>query len=150
VTDGKRSDEERAVLRAWGEILRRYRQWGHLSRRELALRAGVSPVFLGEIERGEKDCSVHTVCLLAEALEISLAELYIRVAMRLNVPPGPARDAEQTALPRVLRESNSVPDGVGVASDETAYDVYTIVRELPAQQQLSLLILARTFQAGRS
>src|SRR5919199_5224597 len=75
---------EQTVLRSWGEVIRRYRQWTGLSRRELAQRAGMSPVFLGEIERGEKDPSSHTLCLIADALEAPLSELYLRVAAHLD------------------------------------------------------------------
>src|SRR5437588_4966375 len=79
-----RPEAERSILRAWGEVIRRYRQWKQLSRRELAQGAGLSPVFLGEIERGEKDPSAHTLTLLAGALDVPLAELYLRVAARLD------------------------------------------------------------------
>src|SRR5947209_15115632 len=59
--------DERVVLQAWGATIRQYRQWKRLSRREMAQRAGLSPVFLGEIERGEKDPSSHTLYLIASA-----------------------------------------------------------------------------------
>ena len=93
-----RIEDERAVLRAWGATIRRYRQWQRLSRRELAARAGMSPVYLGEIERGEKDASVHTLSLIAAALGIRLGELYLRVATALDTAALTAVEA-QPALP---------------------------------------------------
>lgn len=141
----ERIDDERIVLRAWGAVIRRYRQWKQLSRRELALQAGLSPVFLGEIERGEKDPSVHTVCLLAVALGVPLGELYLRVAARLGGAERGDRQTGQTALPLGLREGAAeYLDAVPAAKDETAFDLYKVVRHLRADQQVSLLLLARS------
>ena len=137
-------DPEDAVLHAWGEVVRRYRQWKGLSRRELAQRAGLSPVFLGEIERGEKDPSSHSLCLVASALDAPLAELYLRVATRLTGVAGPDQE-EQTSLPLGLREtSGEYLDGVSRASDETAFDLYKVARLLRSDQQVSLLVLAQS------
>jgi transcriptional regulator with XRE-family HTH domain len=138
-----RREEEKVILRAWGEVLRRYRQWKRLSRRELAQRAGISPVFIGEIERGEKDPSSHSLCLIADALGVSLGELYLRVAARLHAS---IRDAEeQNALPLSVREvDGDYLDAVPLARDETAFDLYKIARLLRSDQQVSLLVLARS------
>lgn len=141
----ERINDERAVLHAWGAVIRRYRQWKQLSRRELAQRAGLSPVFLGEIERGEKDASAHTLCLLAEALGAPLGELYLRVATRLDAASRSGRETGQTALPLGVREGAAdYLDAVPAAKDETAFDLYQIARHLRADQQVSLLVLARS------
>jgi transcriptional regulator with XRE-family HTH domain len=138
-----RRGSEREVLRAWGDVLRRYRQWKRLSRRELAQRAGISPVFLGEIERGEKDPSSHSLSLIADALGVSLAELYLRVATRLQTRAHDGR--EQNALPLAAREAEGeYLDGVPLSRDETAFDLYKIARLLRSDQQVSLLLLARS------
>jgi transcriptional regulator with XRE-family HTH domain len=141
-----RPSAEQLVLQAWGEVIRRYRQWKRMSRRELAQRAGVSPVFLGEIERGEKDPSSHTLCLIAAALDAPLAELYLRVAARLDGRTGlQAEREEQAALPLVVRENGGdYLHAVPPARDETAFDLYKIVRLLRPDQQVSLLLLAQT------
>ena len=141
---------ERNVLQVWGEVIRRYRQWKRLSRRDLALKAGISPVFLGEIERGEKDPSSHSLCLIAEALDVPLAELYLRVATKLDVPVSNGDGHSQTSLPLGLREANDeYLEGVSPASDETAFDLYKIVRYLRSDQQVSLLILAQSLSGER-
>jgi transcriptional regulator with XRE-family HTH domain len=146
--DGRR-DDERTILRAWGEVLRRYRQWKRLSRRELAQRAGISPVFLGEIERGEKDPSSHSLCLIADALGVSLSELYLRVAARLHTPSSDAQD--QRALPLSTREvEGEYLDAVPLARDETAFDLYKVARLLRSDQQVSLLVLARSLMPAES
>ena len=145
-----RMAHERHVLEAWGDVIRRYRQWKRLSRRDLALKAGISPVFLGEIERGEKDPSSHSLNLIADALDVPLAELYLRVAMRLEVTPTNGDSHDQTSLPLGLREvRDEYLEGVSPASDETAFDLYKIVRLLRTDQQVSLLVLARSLAANR-
>lgn len=135
---------ERTALLAWGATLRRYRQWRQLSRRQLAAQAGISAVFLGEIERGEKEASVTSLTRLTEALNISLPELYLRVALHLEqsqeIPP-----AAQPALPLAVREeSDAYLAGVPPAQDETAFDLYRVARHLRGEQQMSLLMLARS------
>lgn len=145
----ERQREERDVLQAWGATVRRYRQWQRLSRRELASRAGISPVFLGEIERGEKEPSSHSLFLLAAALGISLGELYLRVAMRLDTSLEETPEA-QNALPLVTREiAGEYLEGVPLAQDETAFDLYQVARQLRSDQQVALLVLARSLLGSR-
>jgi transcriptional regulator with XRE-family HTH domain len=142
-------EDERAVLRAWGATIRRYRQWQRLSRRELACRAGMSPVYLGEIERGEKDASVHTLTLICAALGIRLGELYLRVATALDTA-GPLGTETQPALPLMLREpAGAFTAGVPLAQDETAFELYQAARSLRSDQQISLLMLARSLASPR-
>lgn len=146
----ERPQGEEAVLRAWGEVVRRYRQWKRLSRRELAQQAGLSPVFLGEIERGEKDPSSHSLSLIAQGLQVPLAELYLRVAARLDGTMEPDTSTDQPALPLATRETTGeYLDGVPVARDETAFDIYKVTRQLPTAQQVSLLILAQSLRRDR-
>ena len=47
-----------------------------LSRRALALRAGLDPRTVGLVERGERCPSLHTLFLLAEALELAPESLF--------------------------------------------------------------------------
>lgn len=137
-------DRERTVLRAWGDVIRRYRQWKRMSRRELAQRCGLSPVFLGEIERGEKDPSAGSLCRVSDGLDVPLAELYLRVAARLD--GFGARAAEdQNVLPLATREvAGDYLAAVPMARDETAFDLYRIARLLRGDQQMSLLLLAQS------
>lgn len=140
---------EREVLKAWGATIRRYREWKRLSRRELAARAGLSSVFLGEIERGEKDPSTHSLSLLAAALDAPLGELFLRVAIHLDMSP--LRNTEQQkALPLGIRESgDAYLDSVPLAQEETAFDLYKVVRLLRGEQQISLLMLARALASAQ-
>lgn len=145
---GRERGDEEDVLRAWGAVIRRYRHWKGLSRRELAQRAGLSPVFLGEIERGEKDPSSHTLCLIATSLDAPLSELYLRVATMLD--GAGLETQEQTSLPLEIREAQEAYlDGVPRSKDETAFDLYTIARRLRTDQQVSLIILAQSLARGQ-
>lgn len=143
-------DDDREVLSAWGDVIRRHRKWKRWSRRELAEHAGVSPVFLGEIERGEKDASTHTLLRISAALGVPLSDLYLRVGAQLSGRAGEV-SAEQTSLPLLLREED--PEylaAVPPAKDETAYDLYTISRHLPTEQLVSLLVLARSLSKDQA
>lgn len=140
--------DENAMQAAWGAVIRRYRIWKAFSRRELAERAGLSTVYLGEIERGEKDPSSHSLALVANALGVPMGELYVRVAARLDTR-GNVDDTPQPSLPLIARErSDGYLEGVSRARDETAFDLYTIARRLRTDQQLSLLMLARSLLAA--
>jgi transcriptional regulator with XRE-family HTH domain len=140
----ERLQDEQTVLAAWGDIIRRYRSWQGISRRELALRAGISPVYLGEIERGEKDLSSHSLCLLADALGVGLSELYLRVGAQLHGATAAADGREQTAIPLQVREgAGEYLPAVPLARDDGAFDLYKLARSLPGEQQIALLILAQ-------
>lgn len=141
---------EDSILQAWGDVIRRYRQWKRLTRRELAQRARLSRVFLGEIERGQKDPSTHSLSRIAAALDVELGELYLRVALRLG---GTAIDVaeSQNALPLAARETpGEYLAGVPLVKDETAFDLYKIVRTLRSDQQIALLLLARSLSPSQS
>ena len=143
-----RTDDQSALLATWGAVIRRYREWKRLSRRELAERAGMSHVYVGEIERGQKDASSHTLCLIADALDVPLGELYLRVAAHLDVS-APRAAEEQNALPLATREqAGDYLDAVPLSRDETAFDLYKIARLLRSDQQVSLLLLARSLIGG--
>lgn len=147
----ERLQDEQTVLAAWGDVIRRYRSWQGISRRELAHRAGISPVFLGEIERGEKDLSSHSLCLLADALGVTLSELYLRVGAGLAGTTTTGNSREQTAIPMAVREDpGEYLPAVPLARDETAFDLYTVARGLRGEQQIALLILARALDQQQS
>jgi hypothetical protein len=88
------------------------------------------------------------VVLLADGLGVPLSELYLRVAARLDRGELELEQG-QTALPLVLSEtSEDYMNAVSPARDETAFDLYRIVRLLPADQQVSLMVLAQSLRAS--
>ena len=67
-----------------GATLRRERRALGLTLKELAERAALSVVYLGEIERGKKYPSPVTLERLAEALDLTTPDLLERIAFALR------------------------------------------------------------------
>lgn len=65
--------EERSVF---GRRLRALRAVKHVSQKELAQRAGVTPGFLSQLERGSTGATVSTALRLAIALGVSMSDLF--------------------------------------------------------------------------
>lgn len=59
-----------------GERLKEFRSQYTLSQEQLALRAGITTAYLGQIERGEKNPTVVTVGKICAALGISLSDFF--------------------------------------------------------------------------
>lgn len=85
---------------AMGEVIRRVRQERSVTLKALAARAGLSVVYLGEIERGKKYPSAPVLERLAVALGLDLADLLELVADGLRAAATTERtDAIGFALP---------------------------------------------------
>lgn len=69
------AEEERAWLRSVGMRVRLTRVARRESQEDLAVRAAVSRVTVGSIERGDHPASVLSYIRLARALGLSVAEL---------------------------------------------------------------------------
>lgn len=63
-----------------GEELRRLRHDRRSTLGEIAARAGVSPQYLSEIERGRKEPSSEMIAAVAGALDVTLVDLTLAVA----------------------------------------------------------------------
>jgi transcriptional regulator with XRE-family HTH domain len=59
-----------------GRTIREVRTERQISQDELGLRTGIHRNYIGGIERGERNPSVTSIAQLAEALDITLAELF--------------------------------------------------------------------------
>ncbi|HJF14890.1 MAG TPA: helix-turn-helix domain-containing protein [Enteractinococcus helveticum] len=72
----------------WREVLgarlRRLRKHRKLTLTQLARRAGVSPQYLSEVERGRKEPSSEMIAAISGALGISLLELTVQVTDELH------------------------------------------------------------------
>ncbi len=64
------------VLQGLGEALHAARSKRGVSQETLSLETGVHRNYIGGIERGERSPSVAAIAKLADALEISLADLF--------------------------------------------------------------------------
>ena len=58
-----------------GRVIRQERQDRHLTIKELGEKAGISEIYMGEIERGQKYPSANVLESLARALDLDLAEI---------------------------------------------------------------------------
>lgn len=61
---------------ALGKKIRARRKRLGLSQEELAHRAGVHMTYLSAIERGERNPALENLCALANALDVTLAQLF--------------------------------------------------------------------------
>ncbi len=59
-----------------GRRLRELREQAHLSQEQAALSANITPAYLGQIERGEKNPTVMTVEKLCGVFRLSLPEFF--------------------------------------------------------------------------
>ncbi len=67
---------KKTIQQLFGERVRILRQEQGLSQEELAYRAGIHRTYLGGIERGERNPALKNIAAMAEALEVSLSELF--------------------------------------------------------------------------
>lgn len=63
------------VLAALGATIRRLRKTRGISQEKLALMADVDTSYVGRVERGDNNVAILTLVKIAEALQITLAEL---------------------------------------------------------------------------
>lgn len=68
--------DPKIVQKRIGEYVRYLREKRGWSQRVLSEKAGLSKSFTGAVERGEADICVGTVCKLALAFDLRLAELW--------------------------------------------------------------------------
>ena len=85
-----------------GRRLRRERTERGQTLTETADRAGISPQYLSEIERGVKEPSSEMIAAVAGALEVTLLDLTVAVARDLN---GQRATAERQVTTNLTRRS---------------------------------------------
>ena len=72
-----------------GRVIRRERQERHLTLKEIADKANLSVVYIGEVERGQKYPSAAVLEKLAEALALSVADLLELMAEEIRAEREP-------------------------------------------------------------
>jgi transcriptional regulator with XRE-family HTH domain len=78
------SETPEHVRATLGAILRRRREAGEWSLADIARPAGISPAYLSEVERGQKDVSTERLLAVATALGVTVGELYLELARELG------------------------------------------------------------------
>lgn len=68
--------EKTPIAVEFGILVRRLRTEAGLSQEEFAHRVGIHRTYAGAVERGEKTVTIETAHKLAQALELSLSQLF--------------------------------------------------------------------------
>ena len=74
------------LLTAFGSVVRVARKERGISQEELADRAGLHRTYIGMIERAEKNITLENINKLANALNISLLDLFQQVENAFKSP----------------------------------------------------------------
>ena len=82
-----------------GRVIRRERQDRQLTIKELGEKAGLSEIYVGEIERGQKYPSSKVLESLAAALDLDMAELLELMAEEIRAEREPQTSAIGFTLP---------------------------------------------------
>ena len=108
----KRNGVNRTDSFDFGQRIRSLRLLRGESQEQLALRAGITPAYLGMVERGEKNPTLLTIEKLCSALGISLEECFSNSAQVLDCPSDISRQillrlqtmelSEQQAVLKIL------------------------------------------------
>ena len=99
-----------------GKMIRSHRQIVGLSIEGLALSAGITPNYLGDVERGKKKPSLDTIERLLTVMNVSLSDFFsIQEESVVNI--------ERTKVDRIIADINCF-------SDKELDVVHNIVRQL--------------------
>lgn len=69
------SEDEQALLKAFGELVRRHRLQFKWSQEDLAEHTGLHRTYIGSVERGERNVSLINIALLATTLQVPMIQL---------------------------------------------------------------------------
>lgn len=76
------SDAERALIaRVGGRITALRDRAGRMTIAELARQAGLHPSYVGEVERGQANASLTSLCRIAAALDVSVSDIVAESAL---------------------------------------------------------------------
>jgi transcriptional regulator with XRE-family HTH domain len=118
------------IRRLLGDVLRRKRQDEGRTLRQLAAEARISPGYLSEIERGQKEPSSELLSAICDALDVRLSDLLRDVSIELAAAELAAQlEAERVGVGSAL--AGSVPTarvGTAVKSVPLAKPVRAAVR----------------------
>ena len=96
------------IRRLLGEVLRRKRQDEGRTLRQLAAEARISPGYLSEIERGQKEPSSELLAAICDALDIKLSDLLREVSVDMAAAELAAR-IEAERIGAAVSGTASVP-----------------------------------------
>jgi len=107
-------DHVRATL---GAIIRRLRETAERSLADVAQPAALSIGFLSEVERGRKDVSTDKLLRICQALDTTIADVYLELARELGAQVEPIWAVSPEADPRLqLQRAARVLDSEALRS----------------------------------
>ena len=71
--------ERRRYRKAFGDAIRAYRKKAGLTQEKLAERADMHHNFIGEVERGNMECSLSSMVKISKALGVRVKDLVAKV-----------------------------------------------------------------------
>lgn len=101
------------IAKIIGQRIRNYRTEKNLSQEKVAELSGLHPTYIGQLERGEKNCTLESLWSVAKALEIPLSQIFEKIEDGETTDSIPFKcyefiasktKAEQEQLYRVLLE----------------------------------------------
>jgi transcriptional regulator with XRE-family HTH domain len=96
------------VRRLLGDVLRARRQRSGRTLRQLAATARVSPGYLSEVERGQKEPSSELLAAICDALEVKLSDVLLELSTELAAAEL-AAELEAAELGRLVPSSDGRP-----------------------------------------
>lgn len=82
------STPDETALQLFGKVVRQYRNKLGLTQKQLAIRTGWKPSFIGEVEAGKRNVTFHTILRFARAFNIEASALFELVDTRPDLYPG--------------------------------------------------------------
>jgi transcriptional regulator with XRE-family HTH domain len=105
------------IRRLLGDVLRRKRQDEGRTLRQLAAEARISPGYLSEIERGQKEPSSELLAAICEALQARLSDVLREVSIELAAAELAAQlESERIAAPVPTARVGAAASGAPVKS----------------------------------
>jgi len=118
------------IRRLLGDVLRRKRQDEGRTLRQLAAEARISPGYLSEIERGQKEPSSELLAAICDALQARLSDVLREVSIELAA----AELAAQLESERIAAPVGAAPvpsARVGAAASGTAVKSMPLAKPVP-------------------
>ena len=76
--------KDKDIVNLLGTTIRSRRKNLGISQEELGFRSGLHRTYVADIERGSRNPSLGSIAKLAEALELSLADLFVNIRETKN------------------------------------------------------------------
>lgn len=111
-----------------GTQIRQYRKARQLTLQETARRCAISVSFLSQIERDQAKPSISTLHAIADALELSVAELFIERGDSEETAPVPSQQIQPTKVVRADQRRVIAYPGEGVRNEFLSPDPRTSIQ----------------------